>query len=861
MWQTLPEFGTGVLYAILVTAALTLAVAVVAGRTGRPRFLESARLGAYGTVGLVALAVMLLAYAFVTHDFRIRYVAHTSDRSMPTVYLLTALWGGQDGSLLWWLFLMSLYTGACVAWMKGKYRELQPYVIATLMSVTIFFGVLMLFAANPFWTATAGARSDGQGMNPLLEDIYMIIHPPSLYMGFVGCAVPFAFAMAALITGRLDNEWIAASRKWMLFAWMFLSVGNGLGMIWAYKELGWGGYWAWDPVENGACLPWFTASAYLHSVMTQERRGMLKVWNVSLICLTFFLTIFGTFLTRSGLIVSVHSFAQSSIGTYFVYFMGVIVGACSGLIVWRLPRLRSEGQIESLASREAAFVLNNWALLGIAVFIAVATVFPKVSELWGEQITVGPPFFDRWIVPFGLVIFFLMGAGTLFGWRKTSDKALWRAFTVPLAAVGVAVVAHFAVGPAMGFPPIVAAGRLYPGALGEVLRALGAVLPALSIALCAFNLAVIAQEYVRGVGARRRAHPDEGPLTALARLVAKARRRYGGYIVHAGIVFMFLGFTGKSWNVDKEASLRPGESFEVGPYKLTYTGSRMEVDAAKRMVFADLAVERGGRPMGTASPAKFIYRRMPEAPTTEVALLHSLRDDLYVVVGMVNPETKSATFQIHVNPLVTWIWAGLLILIAGSIVAMWPEITLQEAGAWRFARAMGTVTFSALLGLGLAMTPARAYAQEGASSLHAGAVEMRTQAERDLFPQLRCTCGSCGRLPLSNCACPYADQNRTEVRRYIEAGLSTDQILEQYAATYGATHIAIPPNKGKLKAIWAVPLAVIGAGAAGAGFVLRSWKKNAALAAAGGPKAASASAERDDYDRRLDEELKRLDDE
>ncbi len=859
MWQTLPEFGTGVLYAILVAAALTLAVSVVAGRTGRPRYLESARLGAYGTVSLVGLAVLLLAYAFVTHDFRLRYVAHTSDRSMPTTFLLTALWGGQDGSLLWWLFLMSGYTAACVAWMKGKYRELQPYVIATLMAITLFFGVLMLFAANPFWTSTGGARFDGQGMNPLLQNFYMIIHPPSLYMGFVGCAVPFAFAMAALITGRLDNEWIAGVRKWMLFAWMFLSIGNGLGMIWAYEELGWGGYWAWDPVENGACLPWFTATAYLHSTMTQERRGMLKVWNVSLICTTFFLTIFGTFLTRSGLISSVHSFAQSGIGTYFVYFMGIIVGVCAGLIVFRLPRLRSEGQIESLASREAAFVLNNWALLGIATFIAVATLFPKLSELWGEEINVGPPFFDRWIAPLGLVIFALMGAGTLFGWRKTSEKSLWRAFAIPLAVGALTIVLHFALGPAMGFHPIVASSRLYPGALGEILRGLAAVMPALSIALCGFNLAVIVQEYVRGVVARRRAHPEEGVPTALVRLVARARRRYGGYIVHAGIVLMFLGFTGKSWNVEKEASLKPGESFTVGDYKLSYAGSRMEVDAEKRMVFADLAVDRKGEPYGTISPAKFIYRRMPESPTTEVAMLHSARDDLYVVVGTVNPETKSATFQVHVNPLVAWIWAGLLTLILGSVVAMWPELQLQEAGAWRYVRALGSVTFSVLVGLMLAVTPARARAQEASSSLHAGAVEMHTQEERDIFPTLRCSCGGCPRLALSNCACDYAHDARTKVRRDIEAGLSKDQILEKYAAEYGASFIVVPPNRGKLKAIWMFPVGVIAAGAIGAGFLLRSWKRNAAalnLAPAGG---APRPAERDEYDRRLDDELKRLD--
>src|SRR5689334_9537725 len=307
MWESLPEFGTGVLYAVLVAAAYTFAVSVAAGR-GRPRLLQSARLGAYATSGLVMLGVVLLAYAFITHDFRIRYVSRYSDRSMTTPYLFTALWGGQDGSLLWWLFLLSLYIAACVKWLGKKYLELQPWVIATLMAVVVFFCVLMAFAANPFSTSVAGARTDGEGLNPLLQNYWMIIHPPSLYTGFVGCTVPFAFAIAALVTGRLDHEWIVASRKWTLFAWMFLAIGNTLGMLWAYEVLGWGGYWGWDPVENAAFMPFLTASAYVHSVMIQERRGLLKIWNVALICLTFFLTIFGTLLTRSGMIASVHSF-------------------------------------------------------------------------------------------------------------------------------------------------------------------------------------------------------------------------------------------------------------------------------------------------------------------------------------------------------------------------------------------------------------------------------------------------------------------------------------------------------------------------------------------------------------------------
>jgi cytochrome c-type biogenesis protein CcmF len=725
MWQSLPEFGTGLLYAVLVTAAYTFALGVAAGR-GRPRLLQSARLGAYATCALIALGVVLLAYAFITHDFRIRYVARYSDRSMSTGYLFAALWGGQDGSLLWWAFLLSLYVGGCVRWMKGRYRPLQPYVIATLMVIIAFFAVLMIFAANPFGTGISGARPDGEGLNPLLQNYWMIIHPPALYMGFVGCAIPFAFAIAALITGRLDNEWIIAVRKWMLFAWLFLSIGNVLGMIWAYEELGWGGYWGWDPVENAACLPWFTASAYVHSTMIQERRNMLKVWNVFLICLTFLLTIFGTFLTRSGLIASVHSFAQSNIGIFFVWFMGLTIAACAGLIIWRLPQLRGRAQIEAVASREAMFVVNNWALLGGMVFILIATMFPKISELlWSEKVTVGPTFFNRWMAPIGLVIFLLMGLAPLFGWRKTSGVSLKRAFAAPLIALLTAGALHFLLGKQLGFPALVpvdptepSGSSVLPKLLYLVARALDPVrnaLPVIAISLSAFNVAVIVQEFVRGVRARRKAadrREDREPLhLALYRLIERSRRRYGGYVVHLGIVAMFIGFTGRAWGVDAETSLAPGQSHQVGDYTLTYEGTRREVDTNKMMILADLAVSKDGRRIGTVTPGKFIYKRMPSSPTTEVAIHRTLRDDLYVVLGNVNADSKRATFQFHVNPLVNWIWIGTLILILGASVSLWPELAYGRVGAWAYIRAAATGVTGCAVAFVVASAPAQAYAQ------------------------------------------------------------------------------------------------------------------------------------------------------
>lgn len=725
MWLTLPQFGSLMVYAVLICAAYTFAVAVAAG-SGRPRLLRSARLGAYATSGLILFAVLLLAYAFVTHDFRIRYVSRYSDRSMSTTYLLTALWGGQDGSLLWWSLLLGGYIAACIRWLRGRYRELQPYVIATLMVIVGFFAILMIFAANPFQTNMGGAMADGEGLNPLLQNYWMIIHPPALYMGFVGCAVPFAFAVAALVTGRLDNEWIIAVRKWMLFAFLFLSIGNVLGMLWAYEELGWGGYWAWDPVENAACLPWFTAAAYVHSTMIQERRNFLKIWNVFLICLTFFLTIFGTFLTRSGLIASVHSFAKSDIGIYFVGFMGVIVAASAGLIVWRLPKLRGRAQIESMASREAMFVINNWALLGMMTFILVFTMWPKISELFSdESVTFGKPFFDRWIAPLGLVVFALMGLAPLFGWRKTSDVSLKRAFAFPLGAAAVSALAHLTLGNSLGFPAFVDFASFDTGAASVILDPLKQALPLATITLVGFNIAVILQEFYRGVRARQAAaakrNDHETVGVALWRLVAKSRRRYGGYIVHLGIIAMFVGFVGQAWGIDKETSLTPGQTYKIGNYDITYEGPRMcpgnpecspaeAADIEKRMIFARVSVARGGELVASLDPAKFIYKNNPMGPTTEVALLRGLREDLYVIVGTVDPSSKRATFQFHVNPLVGWIWLGVLILIAGCSISLWPEVRTRELGVWAYVRAAGGATAGIALSIYLAMAPATAYA-------------------------------------------------------------------------------------------------------------------------------------------------------
>jgi cytochrome c-type biogenesis protein CcmF len=965
MWNTLPLFGSVVLFAVMVAASYTFAVSLSAGRSGSMRTLASARLGAYGTVALIVTAVLCLAYAFVSHDFRLRYVSHYSDRSMPLTYLLTSLWGGQDGSLLWWMFLLSMYIGVCVKWLGKRYVELQPYVIATLMVVVIFFCVLMAFAANPFSTSVSGARPDGDGLNPLLQNFYMIIHPPSLYVGFVGCTVPFAFAVAALVTGRLDAEWMQASRKWTLFAWLFLSIGNTLGMLWAYEELGWGGYWAWDPVENAAFMPWLTATAYVHSVMIQERRGIFKVWNVGLICLTFFMTIFGTFLTRSGAIASVHSFAQSSIGEYFVWFLVFVAVFTFTITLYRWPELRNiepstelrwaaiatgwsiltllvfsyyvaskvggqaidataardvmgpEGlasynlkrtlikvlvfavlaggavyagvelvfrritkgvhtksrqpQLESLFSREVTFMLNNLGLLSFLFFVLIATTFPMVSEaLWKEKVSVGPPFYNAFVQPIAMSIFAVMGTGTLFGWKKTSAAALKKNFIFPGSVFVGAIVLHFLIGSSIGYPAVVWGDPLYNSALGKALQAFNAYTPVMGVSLVAFNAAVVVQEFSLLFKSRSKSGADKTPaalwymgffpglIHTLFTLPHTGRRRYGGYIVHLGIIIMFLGFTGHSWNKDSEATLSPHQVMQVDDrLSIEYVGPRMEVDTGKRMIFADVRVMEHGKYRDQLSPAKFIYKKMPESPTTEVAMMHSIRDDLYLVVGQMNPETKTASLQIHVNSLVGFIWFGAIILGLGSILSMWPELQPEESRVWRVARGTAAVGASITLGIILALLPTPAFAQ--GSSSHAGVVHIENAAERDIFSQLRCMCGDCPRNLLSTCACSDADSMREKIRAKINAGEARDKILADYAAEYGSDALSVPPNSGAMRAIYMVPLAGILGGTVGLGYLATRWKAKK-TGSSDGDKTKKKRDEKDAYDARLDEELRDLDD-
>src|ERR1041385_6130305 len=443
------SLGSYLLLAAFVICAYAASISIAGARRRSRRLIESGVGAFYLTAAVMAAASAVMIYSFVTNDYTIKYVQHYSDAVQPLFYKITSYWGGLDGSIMFWVFLLSMFGSTAVYVNRERHRELIPYVVAVISIVEIFFLFLMVIHNNPFDTFITANPADGRGLNPLLQNFYMAIHPPTMYLGFVGLTIPYAFGMAALITGYLDDSWLRAVRRWTMFAWLFLSLGLMLGMLWAYEELGWGGYWGWDPVENAAALPWFTATAFLHSAMVQERRGMLRVWNVTLVITTFFLTIFGTFMTRSGVVQSVHAFGDDpKLAQLFTMFMVTILVVSFGYVIYRLPLLRARNELDSWMSREAAFLANNWILLFAALFILFATMFPTLSEaVTGDRLTVGPPFFNRWMTPIGLALLVLTGTGPLLAWRKSTvanlrDQFLWPTLAALVTGSAVVEVLH-----------------------------------------------------------------------------------------------------------------------------------------------------------------------------------------------------------------------------------------------------------------------------------------------------------------------------------------------------------------------------------------------------------------------------------
>src|SRR2546421_7166952 len=629
----------------------------VGGRSGRRDLEQSARHAVFAMCAALWVAVAALEWALFQHDFHVDHAAPSPSRNLPIFYPWSALYAGQKGSLLFWASVLSLFGSLAMVLTSRRHRALLPYVAGVVCTVATFFISVMLFAqANPFHRL-AYTPLDGSGLNPQLQNPGMVFHPPMLYLGYISITIPFAFAMAALLSQRLDVDWLVAIRKWTLLSWLFLSVGICLGMWWAYVELGWGGYWAWDPVENASLLPWLTMTAFLHSVMIQEKRGMLKKWNLALIIGSWLLSIFGTFITRSGVISSVHSFTQSSVGYFFLAFLIISGVASFALYANRLPLLTAEARLESMVSREASFLFNNLLFIGIAFSVLWGTLFPILSELvQGTKVTVGPPFFNQVNVPLGLALLALTGIGPLIAWRRASLPNLRRQFAVPATAGGLTLLVLL-VGGMRDFYALMA------------------------IALGGFVAATIVQEFARGARARHRQY-DEAYPAALGRLIARNRRRYGGYIVHTGIVILFVAFAGMAVKTETEATLRPGESASLrSPYGHTYTFTHLGIsqyDALNRQITpATVQGRRNGKPIGFLAPDKRQHvdglGRPTFQPSTEPAIRSMLREDLYVVLGGTVAGTEQAVFRFTINPLVWWVWYGGMVVALGGLIVMWPS--------------------------------------------------------------------------------------------------------------------------------------------------------------------------------------------
>src|SRR5881296_2673477 len=628
----------------------------VGGAQSRPDLQQSARNATFALLGALIVAVISLEIAIFRHDFSLEYVAAYTSRNLPTFYLWSALYAGQKGSLLFWATVLSLFAVLAQVLTSRRHRAYLPYVAAVTCTVATFFIAVMLFAdANPF-QRLGFTPIDGQGMNPQLQNPGMVFHPPMLYLGYISITIPFAFAVAALLTKKLDADWLVAVRKWTIVSWLFLSIGLLIGMWWAYVELGWGGYWAWDPVENAALLPWLVMTAFLHSVMIQEKRGMLKKWNLGLIIGSWLLSIFGTFITRSGVISSVHSFTQSSVGYFFLAFLIVTGTASFALYASRLPLLTAEARLESMVSREASFLFNNLLFIGIAFSVLWGTLFPILSELvQGTKVTVGPPFFNQVNIPLGLALLALTGIGPLIAWRRASIPNLERQFAVP-ATVGTFTV------------------------LIQLLAGMRDFYAVVAIGLGGFVVATVAQEFARGARARHRQYGEDW-ARALGGLLARNRRRYGGYVVHTGIVILFIAFAGMAFKTETEATLRPGQSATIkSPYGWTYTLTHLGIsqyDALNRQVTAaTLDVSRDGRRLGILTTEKRQHvdalGRNTFQPSTEVGIRSDLREDLYVVLGGVVNGTEQAVFRFTINPLVWWVWYGGMVLALGGLIVMWP---------------------------------------------------------------------------------------------------------------------------------------------------------------------------------------------
>ncbi|MDQ4095759.1 MAG: heme lyase CcmF/NrfE family subunit [Actinomycetota bacterium] len=639
---SLGGLGRPALLSALVFALVGVVLCGLGAMKGRSDWAQSGRRALYVTFGFTALASVALLTALFAHDFSFEYVTSYSSRSLSGPYTVSALWGGMEGSLLFWTLLLTGFSALALKKAPLRDERLVAWAGTVLGGIALFFLALLVLPADPF-TKLAEVPFDGEGLNPLLQSPGMMIHPPLLYTGFVGFSIPFAFAVAALISGRLNDPWFSATRRWTLFAWSALSVGIVLGGAWAYTELGWGGYWAWDPVENASFLPWLTATAFVHSVVIQEKRRMLKVWNISLILLTYVLAIFGTFLTRSGILSSIHTFTEGATGKWFLPFLAAMLIGAFAIVALRLNALRSENQLDSLLSRESAFLANNVLFLAAAFTVLWGTIYPIIHEaLTGVRLSIGPPFFNRVFIPIALAILALTGIGPLISWRRMSKGTFVRVVKVPLLIGGGVVLA-------LGLSGI---------------RSVGALL---AFGLAAFTAAVTISEFVRGSRVHRRRDGLSWP-SALAKTLLRNRRRYGGYVVHLGVVLIVIGFAGAAFTVERQTELREGESMVIGDYTLTLTDAEESRTEEKEVTAFPVAVERGGEEIATLVPQRNFHFAQRQQQS-EVAIRSTPVEDLYVVVTAVDAD-GGVVLRAFVNPLTWWIWMGAGVMALGMSVIL-----------------------------------------------------------------------------------------------------------------------------------------------------------------------------------------------
>ncbi|MGZ4360332.1 MAG: heme lyase CcmF/NrfE family subunit [Gaiellaceae bacterium] len=653
--------GRATLLIALALIAYALLAGTISALRARRRLALSAENALSAAFAAVLFAFVLLGIAFLRNDFSLAYVADHSSRELPSQYKLSAIWGGQEGSLLLWLTILLAYAAVAVRRGRRLAPDLVAWVVPVLAAIAGFFALVLVAVSSPFATQTA--TSDGAGLNPLLQNPYMLSHPPLLYLGYVGLAVPFAFCMAALLAGQRDERWLIATRRWTLVAWTALGVGQLVGAHWAYTDVGWGGYFAWDPVENAALMPWVAATAFLHSVMIQEKRGMLKVWNVTLVSLAFTLSLFGTFLTRSGVLSSIHSFAQSPLGSWFLGFIVLVVAFAAALMLFRARLLRAETRLESLLSREATFLYNNLLLVAFCLTVLWGVCYPLLSELvTGTQRHVGPSYYNFFLKVFGLPLLLLMGIGPLVAWRRASLRSLRTAFAWPaLFALGTGLVLL-----ALG------AGSSVPGLIAYTFTA--------------FVFASIVYEFARGTAARRSV-AGEPVLRAFSSLVGRNRRRYGGYVVHAAICLIAIGIVGSSiYGSSAFKQLRPGQSLALDGRRFVYQGLQEKRVANMVQLRARVAIFEGGRKVGVAYPGKNRYIVEQQVSNRMAIVRDWLRAQDTNLVAQQIDANGTLYLEVLVKPLVNFIWLAGGVFLLGSLIALWPDEREQRRLAARYAR-------------------------------------------------------------------------------------------------------------------------------------------------------------------------------